>query len=82
MLGQGAFGKVFQVQLKHTKEIYAMKVLKKSQILEKDHIDYMRVERQILTSVSHPFIVTLYNTFQTSSKLYVVRTTLSLSFGE
>jgi p70 ribosomal S6 kinase len=49
-----------------------MKVLKKSHILEKDHIDYMRVERQILTSVSHPFIVTLYNTFQTSSKLYMV----------
>ena len=72
VLGQGAFGKVFQVKLKQTKEIYAMKVLKKSQILEKDHIDYMRVEREILTSVSHPFIVTLYNTFQTSSKLYMV----------
>ena len=72
VVGQGAFGKVFQVRLKHTNEIYAMKVLKKSHILEKDHIDYMRVEREILTSVSHPFIVTLFNTFQTSSKLYMV----------
>ncbi|QDZ22986.1 serine/threonine-protein kinase [Chloropicon primus] len=72
VVGQGAFGKVFQVRLKRTDEIYAMKVLKKSQILEKDHIDYMRVEREILTSVNHPFIVTLYNTFQTSSKLYMV----------
>ena len=72
VVGQGAFGKVFQVRLEHTEEIYAMKVLKKSRILEKDHIDYMRVEREILTSVKHPFIVTLYNTFQTSSKLYMV----------
>ena len=72
VVGQGAFGKVFQVRLRQTNEIYAMKVLKKRQILEKDHIDYMRVEREILTSVSHPFIVTLYNTFQTSSKLYMV----------
>ena len=72
VVGQGAFGKVFQVRLKHTSEIYAMKVLKKSRILEKDHLDYMRVEREILTSVRHPYIVTLFNTFQTPSKLYMV----------
>lgn len=47
-------------------------MLKKSRILEKNHLDYMRVEREILTSVRHPFIVTLYYTFQTSSKLYMI----------
>lgn len=72
VVGQGAFGKVFQVQKKGTSEIYAMKVMRKEKILERNHGNYMKAERDILTKVVHPFIVQLQYSFQTKSKLYLV----------
>eukprot|EP00250_Pteridium_aquilinum_P017834 c23796_g1_i1 orf=218-1660(-) len=72
VVGQGAFGKVFQVQHIHTKEIFAMKVMKKEEIMERNQGDYMKAERDILTKVVHPFIVQLRYSFQTKSKLYLI----------
>uniref|UniRef100_A0A0D6QZ99 non-specific serine/threonine protein kinase n=1 Tax=Araucaria cunninghamii TaxID=56994 RepID=A0A0D6QZ99_ARACU len=72
VVGQGAFGKVFQVRQKGTNEIYAMKVMKKDKIITRNHVDYMRAERDILTKVVHPFIVQLRYSFQTKSKLYLI----------
>jgi serine/threonine protein kinase len=136
-VGQGAFGKVFQVRKKDTGEIFAMKVraasamllcdlepagihqcpcsgssgsskvlpdcraafispaaltlrtasspwhqvqpmvlqvMRKDRILERDHRDYVRAERDVLTAVVHPYIVTLRYSFQVgwaSSKIAV-----------
>jgi|UniRef100_A0A2N9E693 p70 ribosomal S6 kinase len=88
VVGQGAFGKVFQVRRKkvnaNSKQgdadtetdsndgIYAMKVMRKETIIKKNHVDYMRAERDILTKVVHPFIVQLRYSFQTKSKLYLI----------
>jgi p70 ribosomal S6 kinase len=72
VVGQGAFGKVFQVRHKATDKVYALKVMRKEKILQKDHSEYVRSERDVLTSVQHPFIVTLRFSFQTPSKLYLV----------
>ncbi|KAL6896620.1 hypothetical protein ACP4OV_007192 [Aristida adscensionis] len=72
LVGQGAFGKVFQVRKKGTSEIYAMKVMRKDKILEKNHAEYMKAEREILTKVDHPFIVQLRYSFQTKYRLYLV----------
>ncbi|KAK4801408.1 hypothetical protein SAY86_021895 [Trapa natans] len=72
VVGQGAFGKVYQVRMKGTSEIYAMKVMRKDKIMEKNHADYMKAERDILTKVDHPFIVQLRYSFQTKYRLYLV----------
>lgn len=64
VVGQGAFGKVFQVMKKGTSEIYAIKVVRKDKIMEKNHCEYMQAERDILTKVDHPFIVQLRCSFQ------------------
>ncbi|KAI5067487.1 hypothetical protein GOP47_0018015 [Adiantum capillus-veneris] len=72
VVGQGAFGKVFQVQHIYTKEILAMKVMRKEEIMEKNQGDYMKAERNILTKIIHPFIVQLRYSFQTKSKLYLI----------
>ncbi|KAK1286780.1 Serine/threonine-protein kinase AtPK2/AtPK19 [Acorus calamus] len=64
LVGQGAFGKVFQVKKKGTSEIYAMKVMRKDKIMEKNHSEYMKAERDILTKIDHPFIVQLRYSFQ------------------
>lgn len=72
VVGQGAFGKVYQVLKKGTSEIYAMKVMRKDKIMEKNHAEYMKAERDILTKIGHPFIVQLRYSFQTKYRLYLV----------
>ena len=47
---------VFQVRRKGTGQVYA--------ILARDHGDYVRAEREVLTAVFHPYIVTLRCSFQ------------------
>lgn len=83
VIGKGAFGKVFQVRKKgedceigddydEGDGIFAMKVMRKDNIIKKNHVDYMKAERDILTKVVHPFIVQLRYSFQTKSKLYLI----------
>lgn len=43
-----------------------------NRILERDHEAYVAAEREVLTAVVHPYIVTLQYSFQTSSKLYLL----------
>lgn len=64
VVGQGAFGKVFQVRKRDTREVFAMKVMRKDRILEKSHGEYVRAERNALTAVIHPYVVTLRYSFQ------------------
>eukprot|EP00897_Mesotaenium_endlicherianum_P003032 jgi/Mesen1/2757/ME000017S02128 len=72
VVGQGAFGKVFQVRKKDSGEILAMKVMRKDRIIERNHGDYMKAEKEILTKMVHPFIVQLQYSFQTRTKLYLL----------
>ncbi|CAM8955236.1 unnamed protein product [Rhodiola kirilowii] len=72
IVGQGAFGRVYQVRKKGTSDIYAMKVMRKDKIMEKNHAGYMKAERDILTKIDHPFIVQLRYSFQTKYRLYLV----------
>lgn len=69
VVGKGAFGKVFLVRKKSNNcdggdGIYAMKVMRKDPIIKKNHVDYMKAERDILTKVLHPFVVQLRYSFQ------------------
>jgi len=64
VVGKGAFGKVYQVRKRGSSEIFAMKVMRKDHIMEKNHAEYMKAERDILTKVDHPFIVQLRYSFQ------------------
>eukprot|EP00730_Choanoeca_flexa_P019203 TRINITY_DN9373_c0_g1_i1.p1 TRINITY_DN9373_c0_g1~~TRINITY_DN9373_c0_g1_i1.p1 ORF type:complete len:686 (+),score=168.84 TRINITY_DN9373_c0_g1_i1:223-2280(+) len=76
VIGQGGFGKVFQVKKRTGQDkdqIYAMKVLKKATIVRsKKDITHTRAERNILQLVKFPFIVDLKYAFQTNGKLYLI----------
>lgn len=69
VVGKGAFGKVFQVRKKSSDDddgdgLFAMKVMRKDTVIKKNHVDYMKAERDILTKIVHPFIVQLRYSFQ------------------
>ncbi|RWS13648.1 ribosomal protein S6 kinase-like protein [Dinothrombium tinctorium] len=77
VLGTGAYGKVFLVRKigghDHSK-LYAMKVLKKASIVQKQKtLEHTKTERQVLESIRQsPFLVTLHYAFQTSTKLHLI----------
>ena len=72
VLGKGSFGKVFLVRLLATGGVYAMKVLKKSEVVRRRQVEHTRAERRIMGGIDHPFVVALRFAFQTSDKLYMV----------
>ena len=71
-LGTGSFGRVHLVQSKHNQRFYAIKVLKKAQVVKMKQVEHTNDERKMLQKVRHPFLVTLWGTFQDSKNLYMV----------
>lgn len=71
-LGTGSFGRVHLVQSKHNQRFYAIKVLKKQQVVKMKQIEHTNDERRMLQRVKHPFLITLWGTFQDSRNLYMV----------
>ncbi|EME28772.1 Serine/threonine-protein kinase nrc-2 [Galdieria sulphuraria] len=72
LLGKGAVGKTYLVALKGTDKLYAMKVLTKEEMIVKNKVKRVLTEREILATVNHPFIVTMYASFQTEKRLYFI----------
>eukprot|EP01089_Gocevia_fonbrunei_P020478 TRINITY_DN7650_c0_g1_i1.p1 TRINITY_DN7650_c0_g1~~TRINITY_DN7650_c0_g1_i1.p1 ORF type:complete len:727 (-),score=135.20 TRINITY_DN7650_c0_g1_i1:126-2306(-) len=72
VVGRGSFGKVIQVRKKDTGRIYAMKIIRKSVVINNDAIQHTLSERNVLRKIQHPFIVSLKYSFQTDNKLYLV----------
>ncbi len=71
-LGTGSFGRVHLVQSKHNQRYYAIKVLKKAQVVKMKQVEHTNDERRMLQKVRHPFLITLWGTFQDSRNLYMV----------
>ena len=71
VLGRGYYGKVMLCENKTTKEIYAIKTIHKSRLIQSNKVHTVIAERNILTKAQHPFIVSLKFAFQTPSKFYL-----------
>ena len=72
VLGRGSFGKVCLVQYKPTKEYYAMKSLKKDVLLDMDQVESTILEKKILQTLDHPFLVGMVFCFQTEERIYFI----------
>lgn len=71
LLGKGDVGKVYLVKEKVSSKLYAMKVLNKKEMIERNKIKRALAEQEILATSNHPFIVTLYHSFQSKDHLYL-----------
>ncbi|XP_054615039.1 serine/threonine-protein kinase N1-like isoform X2 [Dunckerocampus dactyliophorus] len=68
VLGRGHFGKVLLSEYKHTGSLYAIKALKKGDIVTRDEVESLMCEKRIFETVNsshHPFLVNLFACFQT-----------------
>ncbi|XP_065068063.1 serine/threonine-protein kinase N2-like isoform X2 [Rhopilema esculentum] len=69
VLGRGHFGKVLLAEYKNSKEHFAIKALKKGDIISRDEVESLMSEKRIFeiaNSSRHPFLVNLFACFQTT----------------
>ncbi|CAM6027758.1 unnamed protein product [Sphagnum balticum] len=71
-LGCGDTGSVHLVELRETGEVFAMKAMEKSMMLSRNKVHRARAEREILAIMDHPFLPTLYASFQTQTHICLI----------
>ncbi|KAH7107725.1 Pkinase-domain-containing protein [Auriculariales sp. MPI-PUGE-AT-0066] len=77
-LGTGTFGKVLLVRYKRAADspdalkFFALKVLRKSDLVKLRQVDHVKAEKFLLSRVRHPFVVDLYATFQDNINIYML----------
>ena len=72
LIGIGSYGKVYVASKKRTNKLYAIKVLNKEFINNKNQKNNIITERNILLKLNHTFIMKLDYAFQTKESLYFI----------
>merc|ERR1719350_469998 len=72
VIGKGAFGEVRLVQKVDTGHVFAMKILRKADMVEKEQVAHVRAERDILVEADHQWVVKMFYSFQDPANLYLV----------
>ncbi|XP_054622174.1 serine/threonine-protein kinase greatwall isoform X2 [Dunckerocampus dactyliophorus] len=71
-ISRGAFGKVYLARKKCNARLYAIKAMKKAEMVDKNMRGQMKAERDALALSKSPFIVHLFYSLQTATKIYLV----------
>ena len=72
VIGKGAFGEVRLVQKIDTGHVYAMKALRKKEIVAKDQVAHVKAERDMLVVADAKWVVKMFYSFQDEDKLYLI----------
>jgi protein-serine/threonine kinase len=72
VIGKGGFSNVTAVRKKDTGNLYAIKTMNKDFVLGENKIEQIMTEKEILSRISHPFIVQMFWAFQTNTQLHLV----------
>lgn len=71
-LGTGSFGRVKIAKNKKNGKYYAIKLLKKSELIKLKQVDHIMNEIKILSILDHPFLITTQGFSQDERQLYLV----------
>nr|AML78200.1 putative LOV domain-containing protein [Anisacanthus quadrifidus] len=71
-LGCGDTGSVHLVELKGSGQLFAMKAMDKTMMLNRNKVHRACVEREIISLLDHPFLPALYTSFQTSTHVCLI----------
>merc|ERR1719427_527267 len=72
IIGRGAFGEVRVVKKRDDKEVYAMKTMLKKEMIDKNQVEHIKAERDLLSAADNPWLVRLVYSFQDDKYLYLV----------
>jgi serine/threonine protein kinase len=71
-LGTGTFGRVRLIQHRATGQYFALKVLKKYEVVRLKQVEHVLSEKAILAEINHPFVVCMGAAFQDTTSLYML----------
>ena len=71
-ISRGAYGRVVLAAKRTTKDLFAIKVVRKRDMRRKNQVHRIKVEREVMAEANHPFLVKLFYSFQTAEKLFMV----------
>ncbi|XP_034558537.1 microtubule-associated serine/threonine-protein kinase 3 isoform X3 [Notolabrus celidotus] len=72
LISNGAYGAVFLVRHKETRQRFAMKKINRQNLMLRNQIQQVFVERDILTFAENPFVVSMFCSFETRRHLCMV----------
>merc|ERR1712060_845387 len=72
IIGRGAFGEVRVVRKRDDSEVYAMKTMLKKEMIDKNQVEHIKAERDLLSRADNPWLVRLVYSFQDNQYLYLV----------
>jgi serine/threonine protein kinase len=75
VLGKGCMGKVFLSRERHSNKLYALKAISKEWVVFRQEVEHTKTERDILASIStisHPFLIKLRESYQDVNQLFLV----------
>ncbi|XP_036067505.1 microtubule-associated serine/threonine-protein kinase 2 isoform X4 [Oryzias melastigma] len=72
LISNGAYGAVYLVRHKETRQRFAMKKINKQNLILRNQIQQAFVERDILTFAENPFVVSMFCSFETRRHLCMV----------
>lgn len=70
-VGQGGYGQVYLAQKKDTREVCALKVMRKKLLFKLDEVRHILTERDILTAAKSEWLVRLLYSFQDDEQIYL-----------
>jgi 3-phosphoinositide dependent protein kinase-1 len=71
-LGEGSYARVVHAKMKAERSPeFAIKIMEKQFIVKEKKVKFVMMEKNILSSISHPFIIKLYYTFKDKDYLYM-----------
>ncbi|XP_070509626.1 microtubule-associated serine/threonine-protein kinase 3 [Chironomus tepperi] len=72
LISNGAYGSVYLVKHKQTRQRFALKKVNKNNLMLRNQVEQVFVERDILSFTDNPFVVTMYASFETRKHLCLV----------
>ncbi|KAM6948773.1 microtubule-associated serine/threonine-protein kinase 3 [Aplochiton taeniatus] len=72
LISNGAYGAVFLVRHRETRQRFAMKKINRQNLMLRNQIQQVFVERDILTFAENPFVVSMFCSFETRRHLCMV----------
>ncbi|XP_055679136.1 microtubule-associated serine/threonine-protein kinase 3 isoform X1 [Lutzomyia longipalpis] len=72
LISNGAYGAVYLVKHKHSRQRFAMKKINKNNLILRNQVEQVFAERDILSFADNPFVVSMYCSFETKKHLCLV----------
>ncbi|KAI0244504.1 hypothetical protein L0F63_000768 [Massospora cicadina] len=72
-ISRGAFGRVYLARKKATRDLFAIKVIRKDDMIRKNMVREVMTERNVMSLASMPFVASLFYAFHSKSYLYLVQ---------